>query len=146
MMGVEPADYARHVGQIGAVALGANCGVGPSELMHAMLAMQGQTEATLIAKGNCGIPEYRDGAICYRGSPELMAEYAVLARDAGIGVIGGCCGTTPEHIKAMRHALDMRPKPDEFNPEVLWETLGEPWADIPKSPKTKTTSRSRRRR
>ena len=68
------------------------------------------TERPVIAKGNAGIPKYHDGHIHYDGTPELMAEYAVLARDAGARIIGGCCGTMPEHLKAMRAALETRPK------------------------------------
>ena len=56
----------------------------------------------VIAKGNAGIPKFVEGAITYDGTPELMADYAVLARDCGAKIIGGCCGTTPEHLVAMR--------------------------------------------
>ncbi|MCZ7600213.1 MAG: homocysteine S-methyltransferase family protein [Gammaproteobacteria bacterium] len=63
-------------------------------------------EANLVAKANCGIPEYHDGKIVYNGTPDLMARYAVLARDAGARIIGGCCGTTPDHVAAMRKALE----------------------------------------
>ncbi len=149
MMGVDPADYARHVASAGAVALGGNCGVGPAELMHSILAMQGEMDAAhdtpLIAKGNCGIPEYRDGAIHYHGSPELMAEYAVLARDAGVAVIGGCCGTTPGHITAMRHAVDTVLKgarPDLARVEAV---LGKPWAGIETNAVGNAPSSGRRR-
>ncbi len=64
------------------------------------------TEVPIIAKGNAGIPKYVDGAIHYDGTPELMAQYACLARDAGAKIIGGCCGTMPEHLRAMRAALE----------------------------------------
>ena len=60
----------------------------------------------LVAKGNCGIPEYVDGMISYGGEPTLMARYACLAYDAGARIIGGCCGSTFEHVRAMRDALD----------------------------------------
>jgi 5-methyltetrahydrofolate--homocysteine methyltransferase len=60
----------------------------------------------LIAKSNCGVPEYVEGEIVYSGTPPLMADYARLALDAGVRIIGGCCGTTPEHIRAMRAALE----------------------------------------
>ncbi len=64
----------------------------------------------IAAKGNCGIPEYSDGHIHYSGTPEIMADYARLARDAGARIIGGCCGTTPAHLAAMAAALrDHRP-------------------------------------
>ena len=66
-------------------------------------------DALIVAKGNCGIPEYRDGQICYSGTPEIMATYARLARDCGARIIGGCCGTTAVHVAAMRRALDHGP-------------------------------------
>ena len=87
---------------------GANCGIGPAQLLATLLGFsrferQGEV---IIAKGNCGIPEYRDGAIHYTGTPDIMADYALLARDAGARIIGGCCGTQGLHIAAMRRALD----------------------------------------
>jgi 5-methyltetrahydrofolate--homocysteine methyltransferase len=93
------------------IAFGANCGVGASDLMRTVLGFGSTgTERPIIAKGNAGIPKYHDGHIHYDGTPELMAEYAVLARDAGVRIIGGCCGTMPEHLRAMREALETRPK------------------------------------
>ena len=74
-----------------------------------------------------------DGAIHYHGSPELMAQYAALARDAGIQIIGGCCGTTPDHIRAMREAIDTAPKRDHVDLSDVTTILGEPWKDIPKN-------------
>jgi 5-methyltetrahydrofolate--homocysteine methyltransferase len=58
-----------------------------------------------VVKANCGLPELRDGEVHYNGTPELMAEYARMARAAGARIIGGCCGTTPGHVRAMREAL-----------------------------------------
>ncbi len=60
----------------------------------------------VVAKGNCGIPRYEEGHIHYDGTPELMADYARIALDAGARIIGGCCGTSPEHLAAMRRALE----------------------------------------
>ena len=92
------------------IAFGANCGVGASDLMRTVLGFAAAgIERPLIAKGNAGIPKYHDGHIHYDGTPALMAEYAVLARDAGVRIIGGCCGTMPEHLRAMREALETRP-------------------------------------
>ena len=71
--------------------------------------------AVLVAKANCGIPQFVDGAIRFNGTPELMAEYARLSLDAGARIIGGCCGTTPAHLRVMRQALETHvrgPKPD----------------------------------
>lgn len=93
------------------IAFGANCGVGASDLMRTVMGfIAAGTHRPVIAKGNAGIPKYHDGHIHYDGTPELMAEYAVLARDAGVRIIGGCCGTMPEHLRAMRAALESRPK------------------------------------
>ena len=84
---------------------------GASDLMRTVLGFAATgSERPLIAKGNAGIPKYHDGHIHYDGTPELMAEYAVLARDAGVRIIGGCCGTMPDHLRAMRDALETRPK------------------------------------
>jgi len=78
----------------------------------------------LIAKGNAGIPKYVEGHIHYDGTPELMAEYAVLARDCGASIIGGCCGTMPEHLRAMRDALESRPKGPRPDLETIAATTG----------------------
>ncbi len=91
------------------VAFGANCGVGASDLLRTVLGfVAAGPERPLIAKGNAGIPKYHDGHIHYDGTPDLMAEYAVLARDSGATIIGGCCGTMPDHLRAMRDALESR--------------------------------------
>lgn len=107
------------------LAFGANCGVGAADLLRTVLGFMAQgTERPVIAKGNAGIPKYHDGHIHYDGTPELMAEYAVLARDAGVRIIGGCCGTMPEHLRAMRQALETRPKGPRPSLETIAATLG----------------------
>lgn len=110
MMGIAPESFAAHCahGDHRPLAFGTNCGVGASELVAAVLNMRrgADEDAVLVAKANCGIPEWHDGELTFNGTPELMADYAVLARDAGARIIGGCCGTTPEHVRAMRTALD----------------------------------------
>lgn len=113
MMGLTSADMATMVDKLGnpPLAYGANCGVGASDLLRTVLGFVAQgSERPIIAKGNAGIPKYHDGHIHYDGTPELMAEYAVLARDAGATIIGGCCGTMPEHLSKMREALETRPR------------------------------------
>ncbi|MFM2356337.1 MAG: hypothetical protein RLZZ528_2073 [Pseudomonadota bacterium] len=93
------------------LAFGANCGVGASDLLRTVLGfVAAGPEQPIIAKGNAGIPKYHDGHIHYDGTPDLMADYAVLARDAGATIIGGCCGTMPDHLRAMRKALETRPR------------------------------------
>ena len=113
MMGIAPESFARHCcqGDHPPLAFGTNCGVGASELVAAVLNLRRGADdgAVIVAKANCGIPEWRDGELTFNGTPELMADYAVLARDAGARIVGGCCGTTPEHVRAMRKALDTTP-------------------------------------
>ncbi|MFV0473729.1 MAG: betaine--homocysteine S-methyltransferase [Pikeienuella sp.] len=112
MMGVTSAAYAGIAATLPArpIAFGANCGVGASDLLRTVLGLsEAAPGAALIAKANAGIPSYQDGAIVYSGTPELMADYAVLARDAGARIIGGCCGSKPEHVEAMRRALETTP-------------------------------------
>ncbi len=107
------------------IAFGANCGVGASDLMRTVLGFGATgTKRPVIAKGNAGIPKYHDGHIHYDGTPELMAEYAVLARDAGVRIIGGCCGTMPDHLRAMRAALETRPRGDVPSLEQISALLG----------------------
>ena len=113
MMGITSAKMAALVETLPnpPLAFGANCGVGASDLMRTVLGFGAAGSIRpLIAKGNAGIPKYHEGHIHYDGTPELMGEYAVLARDAGVKIIGGCCGTMPEHLKAMRAALESRPR------------------------------------
>lgn len=107
------------------IAFGANCGVGASDLLRTMVGVRDASETgTLIAKGNAGIPKYVEGHIHYDGTPELMAKYAVLARDCGATIIGGCCGTMPEHLSAMRAALEATPRGPRPSLETISETLG----------------------
>jgi 5-methyltetrahydrofolate--homocysteine methyltransferase len=109
MMGVTPAQVAELVHGLTPrpIAYGGNCGTGAAELMAAVLNIGDAKKADdiLIAKSNCGIPEFVEGEIHYTGTPELMADYARMALDAGMRIIGGCCGTTPMHLAAMHQAL-----------------------------------------
>ncbi|WP_224824620.1 betaine--homocysteine S-methyltransferase [Cognatishimia sp. MH4019] len=127
MMGVTSANMVKMVGKLDTppLAFGANCGVGASDLLRTVLGFASQgPEVPLIAKGNAGIPKYHDGHIHYDGTPELMADYACLARDCGATIIGGCCGTTPEHLEKMRAALETRPKGDRPSLEQIATALG----------------------
>lgn len=113
MMGVTSAAFAQLATTLPTppVAIGANCGTGASDLLRTVLGITNVApDAVVIAKANAGIPSYVDGHIHYDGTPELMARYACLARDGGARLIGGCCGSMPAHIKAMRAALEAGPK------------------------------------
>ena len=127
MMGVTSEDLAKLVEKLPnpPLAYGANCGVGASDLLRTILGFAAQgPERPLIAKGNAGIPKYHDGHIHYDGTPELMAEYAVLARDAGATIIGGCCGTMPDHLSRMRAALEERPRGPRPTLDQITAALG----------------------
>lgn len=145
MMGVTPTDYATFAKEIGLDLVGSNCGIGPAELMDSTTELLNTNcGLPVIAKGNCGIPQYVDGEIHFHGSPELMAHYALHARDAGAKVIGGCCGTTPEHLAAMVKALNSTP-PRAFDAELMTEQLGKSWPDLSSRGGEGGGRRSRRR-
>ncbi len=150
MMGVTPEDAASFASALepGLAAYGCNCGVGPATLIDTVLGMKKTAAAgdVITAKGNCGIPEYRDGQIAYTGSPEIMREYARMARDAGARIIGGCCGTTDIHVKAMADALrDYVPgtAPDRERIEAALGPVDQP---LPQKPDGDDRGRRRRRR
>ncbi|MCU1392249.1 MAG: methionine synthase [Ilumatobacteraceae bacterium] len=89
------------------LAMGANCGVGASDILLSILAMSGaDADRVYISKGNCGVPHFHGTEIVYSGTAEVMAAYAGLAVNAGARIVGGCCGTSPAHLAAMRHSLD----------------------------------------
>lgn len=145
MMGVTPSEFAAFAVEIGLDAVGSNCGIGPAELMDSTTQLlEANCGLPIAAKGNCGIPQYVDGAIHFHGSPELMADYALFARDAGATIIGGCCGTTPEHLAAMVTALNATP-PRPFDAATMTEILGAPWPDLSERGASEGGRRSRRR-
>ena len=130
MMGVGAADLMQLNHRLGVHACGTNCGIGAAEVVATVVNLQACKPADgddviLVAKANCGIPEFVDGEIVYNGTPEIMARYVVLARDAGARIIGGCCGTTPEHVAAMRHALDNTPPGAAPSVDEIVEQLGD---------------------
>jgi 5-methyltetrahydrofolate--homocysteine methyltransferase len=145
MMGVTPTEYASFAQEVGLDLIGSNCGIGPAELMDSTTELlNANSGLPIIAKGNCGIPQYVDGEIHFHGSPELMAQYALHARDAGATVIGGCCGTTPEHLAAMVEALNSTPS-RAFDPLAMTQALGKPWPDLSDRGSAGGGRRSRRR-
>ena len=131
MMGVGASDLMALNQQLKphAHACGTNCGIGASEVVAAVLNMKSTaiegTNPVLVAKANCGIPSFVDGKIVYNGTPEIMANYAVMARDAGARIIGGCCGTSPKHVAAMRLALDSTPISAAPGMDDIHRVLGE---------------------
>ncbi len=125
MMGMMPAAVAQSVaGQSTApLAIGANCGVGAPDILVSLVEMR-DTPLPLITKGNCGVPRFEGTKVVYSGTPELMARYARMAIDGGARIIGGCCGTTPEHIAAMRAAIDAHVRGDRPTLDTIVERVG----------------------
>jgi 5-methyltetrahydrofolate--homocysteine methyltransferase len=110
MMGVNPEQAAKELTALGVAAVGGNCGLGPAELLPAMAAMRAfAPDALLVAKPNAGLPVLEDGRAVYRGSPGEMADFARRLTAAGVRIVGGCCGSAPEHLRAMAAALGVRP-------------------------------------
>jgi methionine synthase I (cobalamin-dependent)/5,10-methylenetetrahydrofolate reductase len=87
--------------------IGCNCSVGPVAMLEAIERIRRLTDKPLAAQPNAGIPRSIEGRNIYLCSPEYMASYARKFVNAGVNLVGGCCGTTPEHIKAMNSALRM---------------------------------------
>ncbi len=106
MMGVSPAQALSKLKDLNLILIGANCGTGPKELQEAIQKMrETDPDVHLVAKANAGIPQVVNGEIEYSGSPEVMGIYASEVRDIGARLIGACCGSTPEHVRAMAKAL-----------------------------------------
>ena len=109
MMGTSPATMVDLISSLTntPLAFGANCGTGAPDLIRSIQEFAKLSpKSILIAKGNAGIPKYVNGQIHYDGTPELMAKYAVMVRNSGAKIIGGCCGTKSEHLLSMRIALE----------------------------------------
>jgi 5-methyltetrahydrofolate--homocysteine methyltransferase len=107
MMGVSPQKAIESLGPLDLVAVGANCGNGPDELIASIKAMrEANPELIIVAKSNAGIPKWQNNQLTYDGTPEVMADYARQVRDLGARLIGACCGSTPAHVRAMAEALN----------------------------------------
>jgi homocysteine S-methyltransferase len=103
--GSTPESYAKRIEGYGPEVLGCNCSVGPVAMLDAIERMRQVTSLPLSAQPNAGMPRNVEGRNIYLCSPEYMAEYTRRLIAAGTRLVGGCCGTTPEHIRAMKAAL-----------------------------------------
>ncbi|MCY4219869.1 MAG: betaine--homocysteine S-methyltransferase [Gammaproteobacteria bacterium] len=131
MMGLTPADIIQFASETTykPQAVGANCGIGAADLVASLINMHHATRdlpfpTIIIAKANCGVPQYIDGEIVYSGTEKIMSDYAHIAMDAGANIIGGCCGTTPKHVRAMRMAIDNHQAGELPNIERIETSLG----------------------
>lgn len=108
MMGVTPEQAVRELWPLGVLAVGANCGRTLEENLQAITAMRTAVpEATLVVKPNAGLPRMEGGVeAVYDVTPEIMVNYAYKFGEQGVKMLGGCCGSTPDHIKAVKAALE----------------------------------------
>ena len=110
LLGDTPAKVARVLHETGADVIGANCSGGPAQLRRILEPMQQAVpEARFAIKPNAGWPETVGGRVMYSASPEYFGDYAETFAELGVKLVGGCCGTTPDHIRVMRSRLDALP-------------------------------------
>lgn len=110
--GTDPAAAAILLDAMGADIIGANCSVGPDKLLEAAKQMARVTDKPLIIQPNAGMPVLDGNTTRFPLAPEDMAPYIARFAEAGVTFAGGCCGTTPAHIRAMREAMDRLPAPE----------------------------------
>ena len=106
MMGVSPEQAAEELTRIGADAIGANCGTGVEDYIPICASLVAATPLPVWIKPNAGLPELENGEVVYRTTPSEFAVNVSKLLEAGARFVGGCCGTTPEFIEAMRRELD----------------------------------------
>ena len=104
MMGVKPEQAAAELERAGADIVGANCGTGIDDMVEVVRLMRTATRLPIWAKPNAGMPELVDGKTVFRETPEEMVKHLPALVEAGASIVGGCCGTTPDHIRALAHA------------------------------------------
>lgn len=108
IMGIGIKDAANGLQKAGADIIGSNCGNGIENMTAIARAFKKVTSLPLIIQSNAGLPENRGGRLVYAETPDFFANRTMHLIDAGVSIIGGCCGTTPEHIRAMKSVVDSR--------------------------------------
>lgn len=129
LLGDSPAKVARRIAEAGADVIGVNCSGGPSQLLRILKQMrQAVPNGNFWVKPNAGWPEQVGGRIMYPADAEYFGDYALSFREAGANIVGGCCGTTPQHISAMKKALESSLSTFEVleTPDVSDEDSAEP--------------------
>ena len=107
LYGTEPEVFAPRMAEWGADVVGVNCSVGPAAMLYTLEKISAVTDKPLSALPNGGLPKNVDGRLIYLSSPDYFAKFAQRFIEAGARVVGGCCGTTPEHIRAIAGAVRM---------------------------------------
>jgi len=123
VLGTPPESAAITLAAAGADIIGSNCGLGVDGIYEILCKMRTATRLPLISQANAGLPQLIDGATVFPGTPEEMTAYHERMIGLGVRVIGGCCGTTPAHIRAMKAALGRMREPWRPGPETTGATL-----------------------
>jgi homocysteine S-methyltransferase len=110
VLGYAPEEVVARLEPMGVAAIGANCSVGPAGIVEVLERMAAVSRTPLSAMPNAGLPSYVGGRYAYVASPAYMAEHARVLVEMGVALVGGCCGTTPDHIAAMAVAIAGRQK------------------------------------
>lgn len=140
MMGVSGTAAAERLGELGLAAIGANCGNNIAETEAAVVQIQAAAPTVpVIVKANAGIPEFKGDRLTYTGTPEVMGAHLQRMKDAGVSIIGGCCGTSTQHIAFMRAVLD------GDIPAPVVDAPGRAPSTAPPARERDTTRRRRRR-
>jgi 5-methyltetrahydrofolate--homocysteine methyltransferase len=105
-MGVSIEDAVKGLEDAGADIIGSNCGNGIDNMIDIAKQMKEHSDRQILIQSNAGIPENKDGGIVYPESPSFFEDKTLELIEAGVSIIGGCCGTTPEHIRAIRRMVD----------------------------------------
>jgi len=105
IMGVDIASAASALAEAGSDIIGSNCGNGLNHMIEIATEFMAKTKLPVIIQSNAGMPEVKAENITYNETPEYFAERIGELLSAGVSIIGGCCGTTPDHIKAIRSAV-----------------------------------------
>jgi methionine synthase I (cobalamin-dependent) len=108
MMGITPEEASEELKVAGADVIGANCGMGTEYIVSICSRLRSTTNLPIWIKPNAGLPEVIDGKVTYNSTPESFAGYALKIQAAGANFIGGCCGTNPEYIRALKRVLSQK--------------------------------------
>ena len=125
MMGITGNDAGTRLAELGVNGIGANCGANLADTEAAVVAIRSVCgEIPVVSKANAGIPVWKGAELEYDATPEILSAHAHRLREAGVSIIGACCGSTPEHIAMIRAVLDGdHPVPD-ITPPVATATVG----------------------
>ena len=118
LYGTDPVTAVNVLQNLGVAAIGVNCSTGPDKMVELVRQMKSIAFVPIFAKPNAGMPELIDDKSVYRMTPEEFAEDMKLIIEAGAGMVGGCCGTRPEHIKALSDMAESMPVPEISNEHV----------------------------